>query len=255
MIITTLYLQAVHSNLMAHYFIVIILLLAGVAASIYTKKLTPIAAIAGGLAGAIIYAGDGYIGIVLLAAFFVLSTLASAWQRNIKSSISADYDTAETRKPGQVLANGGAAAIVALLALITGEHRFVLGLMLAGSLAAATADTLSSELGTVYGKRFYNIITFKRDLKGLDGVISLEGSFIGAAGAVIISVIWALGNNWNPNFWMVTVAGIIGNIVDSVLGATFERKGWLGNNMVNFLNTLTGAFVSAALWLIVNHKY
>ncbi|WP_449437800.1 DUF92 domain-containing protein [Pedobacter steynii] len=40
---------------------------------------------------------------------------------------------------------------------------------------------------------------------------------------------------------MVIAAGIIGNITDSLLGATLERKSYLNNDMVNFLNTLVAS--------------
>ncbi len=39
-----------------------------------------------------------------------------------------------------------------------------------------------------------------------------------------------------------------GNLADSVLGATLERKGLMGNNVVNFFNTGVGAVVC---WLLV----
>jgi uncharacterized membrane protein len=50
--------------------------------------------------------------------------------------------------------------------------------------------------------------------------------------------------------WLL-VAGTAGNLADSVLGATLERRGVLDNNTVNFLNTLTGALVAGGLgyWL------
>jgi uncharacterized membrane protein len=37
------------------------------------------------------------------------------------------------------------------------------------------------------------------------------------------------------------VAGIFGNLCDSILGASLERKQFIGNNTVNFLNTLFAA--------------
>ncbi len=47
-------------------------------------------------------------------------------------------------------------------------------------------------------------------------------------------------------------AATFGNLVDSILGATLERKGHLSNNAVNFLNT----FAAAALtWLLIKLFY
>ena len=52
-----------------------------------------------------------------------------------------------------------------------------------------------------------------------------------------------------PWLWII-LAGVTGNVVDSVLGASLERKGWIGNNVVNFLNTAVGAGVCWVLSLI-----
>jgi uncharacterized protein (TIGR00297 family) len=226
------------------YIIVGLILMTGIVASIVWKKLTIPAALTGGVVGGLIFAGGSYTGLMMLAAFFVLGTAATNWGKNKKGSA-----VQSTRTMGQVIANGGVAALAGLGIICLPEQRPVLEVVMAASLSSATADTLSSELGMVYGRSYYNILTFKRDARGLDGVVSLEGLLIGVAGSFIIALLYAFSNGWNRGCWIIVMSGTIGNLMDSILGAAFERKGYLGNNMVNLLNTLTAGVVGGALAL------
>jgi uncharacterized protein (TIGR00297 family) len=225
-----------------HDILVPLILFAGVIASIRWKKLTAPAALTGGIAGWLVFAAGGFTGLLMLAAFFILGTLATSWKKKEKG-----HAAQEMRTTGQVLANGGVAALAGLCILLFPAYLHTLEMVMAGSLASATADTLSSELGMVYGRRYYNILTYKRDLRGLDGVVSMEGLLIGAAGSAVIAILYAVSHTWHPTILIIVVAGTAGNVTDSLLGATLERKGVMGNNMVNFLNTLTAGLLAA--WL------
>jgi uncharacterized protein (TIGR00297 family) len=219
--------------------------------SVRFHKLTPWGGFTGFVVATLIYAASGLTGVLMLGAFFGLSVLASRYKRDVKFA-GTPQDTTEARTSGQVLANAGTAALMALMSLIFPQHSFIYNLMLAGSLASATADTLASELGAAYSKRFYHCLTFKKDTKGLDGVISTEGLLFGAAGALIIALIATWPNPVTYTYYLliITIAGIIGNYADSVLGATLERKNLLSNNWVNFLSTLVAAASAALMFLL-----
>jgi uncharacterized protein (TIGR00297 family) len=232
--------------------IIYIILLLGAVLSYLTKKLTPVGAITGAIVGLLIYKGSGFTGIAMLALFFAAGSWATGWQINRKAAIGAAEQHKGRRTAGQVLANGSAAALLGALGWYLPRHTSLITLMIAGSFAAATADTLSSELGTVYGRRFFNILTLKKDTRGLDGVVSLEGTLIGMSGAMLIAAVYVIGFGWSASAYWIVLAGFTGNLVDSVLGASVERKGLIGNNVVNFLNTAVGAGVC---WLVQLLKY
>lgn len=232
------------------HLIFITLLVTVLAASVIKRKLTSGGALTAIFVAGAVYLGAGFTGIAMLAAFFVLGTAATAWQQEKKVSDRA-YDTLQ-RKSSQVAANGGVAALCGLLCFIFPSRQDVFLMTMAGALSTATADTLSSEVGTLYGTHFINILTFKRDQRGLDGVISMEGLLTGIVGSVIIASIYMFGNAYSIiNIFIIVVAGLLGNISDSVLGAAFERNKMLGNDTVNFTATLIGAVVAGIIFILM----
>ncbi len=216
--------------------------------SVITGKLTIAAAITGGMLGLLIFQGAGFTGISMVATFFILGTVATSWKNESKVMAGLAEEDKGKRKAGQVLANAGMAGTLGLLAWLFPSKTVMFRLMIAASLSSALSDTLSSELGNVYGKRFYNMLTFKKDSRGLNGVVSIEGSLFGILGSMIIASVYAFGFGWGIHVFAIVLGGIVGNISDSILGATLERRGVLNNNQVNFLNTFIAAVASLILF-------
>ncbi|MDR6567482.1 DUF92 domain-containing protein [Chitinophaga ginsengisegetis] len=236
---------------LSSFFELIIILVAIIAIAVLCvkkRKLTPGGGVMAAAVALLVAAGTGYGGLLLLGAFFIMGITATSHKKHLK--IFPGENHPEQRTAGQVFANGGVAAIMALLALISPDIDDMYQMMLAASLAAATADTLSSELGMVYGRNFYNILTFKKEARGLDGVVSLEGTLLGAAGAGILALLYGICFGMDETVWFVAIAGIAGNLADSLLGATLERKHIIGNDTVNFGNTLLGAITAMLLYLL-----
>jgi uncharacterized protein (TIGR00297 family) len=229
----------------------LLVLLAGAVASYRLRKLNAGGSVAAFATGSSIYAGTGYNGLLMLAAFFITATWATSHKKERKAIIEGKRLHPERRNAAQVLANGGVAGLASVLVLVCPQHAPILHLMAAAALSSATADTLSSELGMVYGRRFYDLLSGKRSVAGPDGVISLEGLLIGLGGSVMIAAIAAAGLGSWLAFFIVLLAGTAGNIADSAAGAILERRGWMSNNGVNLLNTVLAALVALAVGLIL----
>lgn len=232
--------------------LVCLLVVSGAILSIYYQKLSGIAALVGGLLSVIIYYGSGYAGILMMAIFFIIGTAATSLQLEWKQKNGLAETGKGKRNTGQVFANAGMAAIVCVIAIIQPSFKNIALILTAACFASATGDTVSSELGNIYGKRFYNTINFKKAVRGINGVISTEGTLLGIAGSSLIAIIYGFCNSWNIYVVIIIIAGILGNFTDSFLGATLEQKNYIGNNTVNFLNTLAAALAAFTLYIIIN---
>jgi uncharacterized protein (TIGR00297 family) len=234
----------------SHYWLLTALLMSAMILSVKFGKLDVAGALTGGVIGFLIYLGAGFTGIVMIGTFFILGTAATSWKIRLKQQLHLAEKEKGKRNASQVIANGGIAALTGLLIVLFPLHKAVFSVMMAASLASATADTLSSEMGNLYGRRYYNILDFREDKRGLDGVVSLEGTLFGAGGSVVIALIYALGFSWGIAVWIIIVAGVLGNIIDSILGATLQRQHFLNNDAVNLLNTLIAALIGGGGYLI-----
>lgn len=213
-----------------------------------TKRIDASGAITGGFLTACMLLGAGIWGLIILGAFFTVGSLVSVWKINLKQQLGLAEPNKAKRSAIHAFSNGGVAAICGLLAWLFPANASLFQTLLAASMASAMADTLASELGNVYGSRYVNILTFHSEPRGLDGVVSCEGTLLGAAGGVLIACIYGMGFGWDISVVIVTLAGIMGNGFDSVLGATLQRKGYMNNHAVNFANTLFAALFALLLF-------
>ena len=79
----------------------------------------------------------------------------------------------------------------------------------------------------------------------------MEGILFGIIGSLLIAVIHAVAYGWDTALFVITFSGVVGNLSDSLLGALYERKGYLGNDAVNFLNTAIAALVALLMLLVI----
>jgi uncharacterized protein (TIGR00297 family) len=151
----------------------------------------------------------------------------------------------EGRTASQVLANLGIATLCAVMFAWKGGSYFLLAM--AAALAEAAADTVSSECGQARSESAYLITTLERVPAGTDGGITLVGTLAGAGAALLVSAVCLLTGMPRHWIWIPVVSGVLGMLVDSYLGALVERRGWMGNDAVNFTSTAIAAVLGVGL--------
>ena len=199
--------------------------------------------------GTAITVGLGLPALALMVTFFVVGTTATRLGYRIKAQRGIAQERGGARGWRHAWANGGVAALLALLAGLTSVPlRDLLVLAYSGAVATAAADTCSSEIGKAFGRRTFLITSLRPVAPGTEGAISLEGTLGGLLGALLVaSVGAALGVYSWPLAVLVTMAGMLGSLAESVIGTVAERRGWLDNNLLNALNTAIGAAFAVLL--------
>ena len=201
-------------------------------------------ALAGGVACLILFAALGPAGFAVLTALFVLTWLATRIGHRDKLERGL-AERREGRNAWQVLANLSVAAIAAGVFAIAGHRVWMIAAI--GAMVEAATDTVASEIGQ--GRRLAILITtWKAVPAGTDGGVTLAGTTAGALAGMLQTAIAGLtGLIPARELWIPALAGFLGMLADSLLGATWQRQGWISNQGVNLVSTLAAACLAAAV--------
>lgn len=272
------------------------------AAARKTRSLSRSGAYAAVVLGTTIFGLGGLGWAVLLLAFFISSSLLSRLFKRRKMTLDEKFSKGAERDAAQVFANGGIAGLFTIAHLIFPTANWP-WLGCAAALAAANADTWATELGLLNSVSPILITTGKPVERGTSGGISLFGTFAALNGSALIALFGVLFWQGHTNlsfpglstalvkqlgmlpveiglqeslvwFTLLTLSGLIGSLVDSLLGATWQAiyhcpdcdkdterhplhscgqstsrvRGfkWLDNDWVNTVCTLSGALAAIA---------
>ncbi len=236
-------------------------------------SLTPSGVLGAILIGTPVFGLAGAVGAAALLGFFISSSVLSKSFRARKAGVEEEYAKTGTRDLGQALANGGVAGLAAVLLGVTGDERYALAML--GALVAANADTWATELGVLSRSPPRLLTTLRPVAPGTSGAVSGVGLLAATAGATFVGLAAALaGARWSLVPWLI-LAGVVGSLIDSLLGATVqdvrwcdtcgretERRihrcgrptrshrgfSWLGNDTVNVVATVAGALLAFWAW-------
>ncbi|HJU69582.1 MAG TPA: DUF92 domain-containing protein [Gemmatimonadaceae bacterium] len=186
------------------------------------RSLTTDGAIAATLVGAASVAAGWSWGALLLA-FFLSSSALSRIGIDIKHRrTSGILEKGGARDATQVLANGGVFAAAAVGYVVLPSHGWMaIG---AGALAAVTADTWATEIGTLAKGIPRLITTWRPAPPGTSGAVTVTGTIAMVLGSAFLTLGMAAAV-WPRHILVAAfVGGVLGALADSLAGATMQAR-------------------------------
>ncbi|MEM9050596.1 MAG: DUF92 domain-containing protein [Bacteroidota bacterium] len=244
-------------------FIFLIPLLAFLA--FWKKTLTLDGAFGAALLGWIFLLNPEPIIIVLPATFFLVGS--------ILSKLPSHVDESSNRDSVQVFSNGLIPAICFMIYFLSDENVFLIAGI--SGFAFALSDTSSSEIGVRIGGKHFNISNGKLSAEGVSGAITLAGSLAGVFFSLLMGVLayFIFSDFGWVELMIITVAGIMGNLVDSLIGSFFQAKyqstegelieagtdsstlvrgyRWIDNSMTNLLSSIISCLLGLLLAALI----
>ena len=139
--------------------------------------------------------------------------------------------------------------IVAMNALFPMDP-LLFDVMFVSTMTVAGADTIASEIG-VRDPKAYLITTFKRVPPGTNGGVSVTGTAVSTAASLGISAIgWlVMTRTLDPLLLIPFVAGVVGNLLDSLFGVLLEDRGYISKYFNNGATAILGAVFGASIYI------
>ena len=73
----------------------------------------------------------------------------------------------------------------------------------------------------------------------------------GGLGCMVRGIGGVVSWQWTP---IISLAGVVGMLFDSFLGASFENRGDMGNDSVNFVSTIFAADLALVATLLLRQR-
>lgn len=163
--------------------------------------------------------GLGWTGGLILGFFFASgSVLSRRFERG------NELMDANARRAVQVLANGAVPTVLAMSGSDGSSATRFAGF--AGAFAAATADTWATAVGATSPTPPRMLLSGETVEPGVSGGVTMRGSVASTAGALAIGILSGAATRDRLVGSAVTLAGVSGSIIDSILGETVQERRW-----------------------------
>ena len=159
------------------------------------------------------------------------------------------------RGPENVWGSAATGLFFAIMVKLNFDNLLFYKIGFAASFSAKLADTFGSEIGKRFGRNTYLITSLRKVERGTEGGVSLEGTIASALGAIFMTSIMLLLSiiTTKHQFIIVSISGFLATISESIIGAKFQEKYKLSNELVNTIQTSISSII--AIFILFLFKY
>jgi uncharacterized protein (TIGR00297 family) len=211
--------------------------LACAAAALATRAMRPGGVAAASLLGVAVWLAGGWEWFLVLLAFLLLGSAATWLGYRRKHAVGLAEAEGGRRGAAEVIGKGGLLLAFATTAVAYGHfsQTGAVQWVVVAILAAATADTLGTEIGSLYGRRAWTLWPLRQAPPGTPGAVSVPGLLAALGGAAMMTAIGGgLGLLFAVHPWRLglvcTGAAFVATMVESLLPRLGETS-HLGKNL------------------------
>ena len=193
---------------------------------------------------------EGWLSVVI---YLLLGSMVTKFGFKYKKQKGIAEKRGGRRGPENVLGSAATGLFFAIMIKINLINLSLLKIGFAASFSAKLADTFGSEIGKRFGTKTYLITNLKRVKNGTEGGISFEGTFASLIGSILMSYIMLILGiiSLKNQFYVVSIAGFIATILESIIGAEFQDKYRLSNEVVNALQTSISSVIAISIYYLI----
>ena len=202
--------------------------------------------ISAGVLGSILWGCFSWQGWSSVVIYLLLGSLVTKIGYKFKNEKGIAEKRGGKRGPENVWGSAATGLFFAIMVKLNFTNLVFYKIGFAASFAAKLADTFGSEIGKRFGKNTYLITSFRKVERGTEGGISLEGTAASALGSIFMSLIMFFLTiiSTKYQFLIVAISGFLATISESFIGAKFQDKYKLSNELVNSIQTSISSIIA-----------
>jgi len=195
--------------------------------------------ISAGILGTILWGCLSWQGWISVVIYLLFGSLVTKIGFKFKKEQGIAEKRDGRRGPENVWGSAATGLFLAIMTKFNTVNVLLFKIGFAASFAAKLADTFGSEIGKRFGKDTYLITSLKKVERGTEGGISLEGTLASVLGSIFMTFIMLRLSiiSTKSDFIIVAVSGFLATLSESIIGAKFQNKYKLSNEMVNAVQT------------------